>query len=99
MNKKQERQFQITSFIEKKIEISVSDVLSFLSTDIDRKTLQRDLKELEGKNLIFKKGLGKNTVYSLAESYNILKKIDVEKYFSIPYVKREIKENFNFEIF
>ncbi|MEA1925784.1 MAG: Fic family protein [Patescibacteria group bacterium] len=99
MNKKQERQDKIISFIEEKIEVSVSDILSFLSVDIDRKTLQRDLKELEEKLLIFKKGLGKSTVYSLAQHYEILKEIDVKSYFEIPYLKREIKENFNFEIF
>lgn len=99
MNKKQERQAKITSFVEDNIEVSVSDILSFLSVDIDRKTLQRDLKELEEKLLISKKGMGKSTIYSLSTSHEILKKINVEKYFSIPYIKREIKENFNFEIF
>ncbi len=99
MNKKQERQIKITSFMEKETEVSVSDILSFLSTDVDKKTLQRDLKGLEEKFLISRKGLGKNTVYFLPESYGVLKEIDVEKYFSVPYVEREIKENFNFEIF
>jgi len=99
MNKKQERQDKITSYIEKKSEVSISDILSFLSVDINRKTLQRDLKELEEKLLIFKKGLGKSTVYSLYEAYKILEEVDVEKYFSIPFDKREVKTSFNFEIF
>ena len=99
MNKKQERQAKVTSFVEDKIEVSVSDILSFLSVDIDRKTLQRDLKELEEKLLISKKGMGKSTIYSLSTSHEILKEVDVEKYFSIPYIKREIKKSFNFEIF
>ena len=99
MNKKQERQSKITSFIEEKIEVSVSDILSFLSVDIDRKTLQRDLKELEKKFLISKKGLGKSTTYFLSETYQILKKIDTKKYFETPYLKREVKTGFNFDIF
>lgn len=99
MSKKQERQDKITSFIEKKIEVSISDILSFLSVDINRKTLQRDLKELEEKLLIFKKGLGKSTVYSLSEVYKILEEDDVEKYFSVPFDKREVKTSFNFDIF
>lgn len=86
MNKKQERQDKIISFIEEKTEVSISDILSFLSIDVDRKTLQRDLKELEKKLLVFKKGLGKNTVYSLAQHYEILKEIDVKSYFEIPKV-------------
>ncbi len=99
MNKKQDRQNKIISFIEEKKEASASDILSFLSVDIDRKTLQRDLKELEEKFSIFKKGSGRGVVYSLSKSHQILKKIDVEKYFSIPYIEREVKESFNFDIF
>jgi len=99
MNKKQERQEKIISFVEEKEEVSISDILSFLSANIDRKTLQRDLKELENKCLIFKRGLGKSTIYSLSEAYEILKEVDVEKYFSVPYIKREVKKDFNFEIF
>src|SRR5680860_50233 len=85
--------------MKKKAEVSIFDILSFLSMNIDRKTLQRDLKELEEKNLIFKKGIGKSTANSLSEVYEILKEVDVEKYFEIPYLKREVKESFNFEIF
>ncbi len=99
MNKKQKRQNKIISFIEEKKEVSVSDILSFLNVDIDRKTLQRDLKDLEERFLIIKKGSGRSTIYSLTSHYEILKKIDVEKYFSTPYIEREIKEGFNFEIF
>ena len=99
MSKKQKRQDKIISFIEEKAKVSVSDILSFLSVVIDRKTLQRDLKELEEKLLIFKKDSGRSTVYSLAPRYEILKEIDVEKYFYTPYTEREVKENFNFKIF
>ncbi len=99
MNKKQERQDKITSFVEEKKEVSISDILSFLSANINRKTLQRDLKELEDKLLIFKKGLGKSTIYSLSEAHEILKEVDVEKYFSVPYTEREVKKDFNFDIF
>ncbi len=99
MIKKQERQNKIISFIEEKKEVSSSDILSFLSVNIDRKTLQRDLKELEEKFLIFKKGLGRGTAYSLSAHYEILKKVDVEEYFSTPYTERKVKESFNFDIF
>jgi len=80
MNKKQKRQDKIISFIEEKTEASASAILSFLSVDIDRKTLQRDLKELTEKLLIFKKGSGRGVIYFLSESYKILKEIDTEKY-------------------
>ena len=99
MIKKQERQNKIISFIEEKKEVSISDILSFLSVEIDRKTLQRDLKELEENFLIVKKGSGRGTTYSLSVHYEILKKIDIEKYFSVPYIERKVKESFNFDIF
>jgi len=85
--------------MEGKAEVSLSDILSFLSVDIDRKTLQRDLKELGEKFLIYKKGTGKSTVYSLSESFKILEEVDIQKYFETPYLKREVRESFNFEIF
>ena len=99
MNKKLTRQNKITSFMKGKAEVSISDILSFLSVDIDRKTLQRDLKELEEKFLIYKKGTGKSTVYSLSEAFKILEEVDIEKYFETPYLEREARESFNFEIF
>ncbi len=77
--------------MEEKKEVSASDILSFLSVDIDRKTLQRDLKDLEERFLILKNGSGRSTDYSLSSHYVILKNIDVEKYFSISYPEREIK--------
>lgn len=84
--------------MKKNDEISVSDILSFLSIDIDRKTLQRDLKELEEKFLISKNGTGKSTAYSLSYVYKILEEIDIKKYFDTSYLKREVRESFNFEI-
>ena len=99
MNKRQERQNKIIAFIEEKKEVSASDILSFLSVNIDRKTLQRDLKDLEERFLILKGGSGRSTVYSLVSYYEILKEINVEKYFSTPYIDREIKESFDFEVF
>lgn len=82
-----------------KAKVSASDVLSSLGLDIDRKTLQRDLRELEEKSLIFKQGLGRNTFYSLSKIFNILEEVNIKEYFDVPYFKREIKERFNFEIF
>lgn len=84
--------------MKRKAEVSVSDILSFLSVDIDRKTLQRDLNDLEEKLLIFKKGTGRSTIYSLSETGKILEGVDIKKYFEISYLKREVKESFNFDI-
>lgn len=85
--------------MKERAEVSVSDILSFLSVDIDRKTLQRDLKELEEDFLISKKGVGKSTVYSITEINRISLPINIKEYFDIPYLNRKVKESFNFEIF
>ncbi len=98
MNKKELRQNKIILFLKKKTNVSVSNILSFLGTNINRKTLQRDLKELEEKLLIYKKGTGKSTLYSLSKTFKILEKINIKEYFEIPYLRREIRESFNFEI-
>jgi Fic family protein len=99
MNKKQARQNKIIAFMNERAEVSLSDVLSFLSADIDRKTLQRDLKELEKKLLISKKGSGKNTVYIVADINRISLPVNIKEYFDIPYLNRKVRESFNFEIF
>ena len=99
MNKKPARQNKIISLMKERAEVSVSDILSFLSVDIDRKTLQRDLKELEEKFLISKKGIGKSTVYAITEINKISLPVNIKEYFDIPYLNREVKESFNFEIF
>lgn len=99
MNKKQIRQVQIISFLQEKKEASASEILSFLGVVIERKTLQRDLKELKNQFIVLKTGQGRNVKYSLSVNSNVLKSIDVEKYFSVPYLQREVYERFNFEIF
>jgi len=99
MNKKQERQGKIISLMEKGEEVSLPDILSFLGERIERKTLQRDLKEMEERSMVLKKGLGRNTTYSLTPHYEILKDFDIEKYFETPYLKRGVTEKFNFDVF
>jgi Fic family protein len=99
MNKKQERHRKIIAHIKDKKEVSNSDILSFLGEALERKTLQRDLKELEEHNLISQKGAGRGVVYFLSERFDILEYVDIEEYFEKNHKDREIKENFNFEIF
>jgi len=99
MNKKQERQKKIITCVERRQQTSMIDVLNYLDIDIDRKTLQRDLSELEKKLLIVKKGAGRGVMYHLPSNYKILKEIDVDKYFKTTYELRNVDVNFNFDIF
>ncbi len=99
MNKKQERQQKIISFVKNNQKASSSDILSFLKDEVERKTLQRDLKELAKEKLLSQSGSGRGVVYFIDEQNKIFEEVDIKKYFETPYLKREVKESFNFEIF
>lgn len=49
--------------------------------------------------LIQRKGAGRSAYYELSAHYSGIKKIDVEKYFSVNLDQRKIIEKFNFDIF
>ena len=99
MNKKQARQTKIHAFLEGRGGMTITNILNFLGADVDRKTAQRDLNELEEKLVVSKKGSGRSTTYSLSEASKILEEIDVNTYFETPYLERGAREGFNFEIF
>jgi Fic family protein len=96
MNKRQEK---IIEFAKKNQSLKNKDLVAFFDNKYSRETITRDLSFLCKQNILYKIGAGAFVVYSLSESYEVLKEIDVEKYFSIPYTERNIKENFNFDIF
>ena len=65
-----------------------------------KQTILRDLNTLISQNLIKKSGSTKNTTYSLVNSSDLLKDIDVYKYFQKDVDERTVKfPNFNFKIF
>ena len=96
MNK---RQKQIIEFAKENQSFRNKDLVSFFDNKYSRETITRDLSFLCKQNILNKRGAGAFVVYSLSDAYKILKEIEVEKYFSIPYMERKVKENFNFEIF
>ena len=67
--------------------------------EVTRITISRDLEKMLEMNLIERQGAGRSVIYLLSPQYSILKKIDVEKYFSQDPDQREIREKFNFDIF
>lgn len=99
MNKRQERQQKIITFIKSKDKVSNSEILDFLGGTIERTTLQRDLNSLQKQGFILKTGLGRSTVYTIADINRISLPVDIKEYFNIPYLNRDIKETFNFDIF
>ncbi|MFW0837978.1 MAG: Fic family protein [Candidatus Komeilibacteria bacterium] len=99
MNKRQKRQQKIITFIKSKDKVSNSEILDFLGGTIERTTLQRDLNSLQKQGFILKTGLGRSTVYTIADINRISLPVDIKEYFNIPYLNRDIKETFNFDIF
>ena len=96
MNKRQE---QIIKFAKENQSFKNKDLVAFFDGVYSRETITRDLSFLYKQNILNKSGAGAFVVYSLSAHYEILKEIDVGKYFETPYLKRVIKESFNFDIF
>jgi Fic family protein len=94
-----ERQKQILEFAKKNNSFKNKDLLIFFNNKYSRETITRDLSFLCGQDFLEKSGAGAYVTYSLAENYRILENVDIKEYFKTPYLKREIKESFNFEIF
>lgn len=96
------RQDEILAILEKKKNLSISQILEqikFTFGMVSKITLNRDLRTLILKGFIVKKGKARAISYELTSHYNLVKKINVEKYFKIETDKRESLKNFNFEIF
>lgn len=96
------RQDSVLAFIEERKSASIGQIVEHLEGEmgaVTRITVSRDLEKILGLGLIRRMGAGRGVRYELSSRYLILKKIDVEKYFSIDPDQREISEGFNFNIF
>ena len=96
------RQDLILSFIEEKRTVSVGQIMKQVTKElgqVTRMTISRDLEKMLELNLIERQGAGRAVVYQLSSQYSILKKIGIEKYFSVDPDQRKIREKFNFDIF
>lgn len=96
MNKRQQ---QILEFAKKNQFFKNKDLITFFNDQYSRETITRDLSFLCRQKFLNKIGAGAFVNYSLSDAYAILGEIDIKKYFEIPYLKREVKTSFNFEIF
>lgn len=83
-------------------EFSVADVLGYLQKDfakISRITVVRDMAFLVREGFLMRQGAGRAVKYTAAPLYNLVRPIDVEKYFSTEQDRRQIKGRFDFGIF
>jgi Fic family protein len=99
MNKIERRQQKVVNFIQSRNTVSNSEILDFLGKSIERTTLQRDLNDLQEQGIVSRSGSGRGVRYNITDTNKIFLPVDIKKYFEEPYLRREIKENFNFKVF
>lgn len=101
IHKLNKRQELILSLVENKGEVSISQIVEYVNNElakVTKITINRDLKELLKLNLITKHGQGRGVTYKLSLFFNLIKPINVEKYFRVEVDDRQILKNFNFNI-
>lgn len=89
------RELEIIEFIKKNQEVSSSDIFESLSTSISYATVKRILSKLIDENLLTKKGQGKSTKYLISPTYELLRPVDIDKYYEKEIDERDIKTTFN----
>lgn len=96
------RQDAILSFIEEKGKASTGPIAEYIQAtlgDVTRITISRDLEKMLELGLLERKGAGRSAYYELSAQYSVIKKFNVEEYFSVETDQRKIIEKFNFDIF
>lgn len=96
------RQDAILYFIEKNGDTPIALILNYVNISFPKTskiTVNRDIKKLISNGFMTSKGKARAVTYDLSPHYNLIKPIDVEKYFQTETDKRIVRENFNFDIF
>jgi Fic family protein len=93
------RQIEILNFIQNHANCSSSEIHKEFVTSISYATVKRLLTQLLTEKYIISEGKGKGTRYIISSSYELLYSIDLERYFEKEIDERQIKEEFNLDIF
>lgn len=99
LNKRQEN---ILGILEKRERLGISgiwDELKITFEGFSKVTVNRDLRKLVEFGYVTAKGKARAVTYELSSRYNLVRPINVEKYFKIEPDKRESKRRFDFNIF
>ena len=88
----------ILEFLENNPLSSSKDIYDGISSTKGYATIKRSLNNLIEQNYISKEGKGKGTKYLLSTSYSIIRKIDIEEYFTQDIDDRKIQSSFNFKL-
>ncbi len=96
------RQNAVLEFLQKSKQSSQSAILAFIVTKFDtisKPTVLRDLEVLLSAGLVEKKGKGRSVVYLSKNKNPFLFHFDSDSYFKLSQDQREIKKQFNWEVF
>lgn len=88
----------ILEFIKENQGSSSKEVFDGLTIEIGYSTVKRILNQLGNDGFIKTEGTGKGTKYFISPSYEVLNRIDIERYFEKEIDERIIKNGFNFTL-
>ena len=92
MTKLQEK---VIGFIKKHPSTSSREIHDGSGVSASYATLKRVLQSLIAENLVITKGKGKGTKYEIDPAYDLIRPVDVDRYFEQEIDEREIQKNFN----
>ncbi len=92
------REQRIIAFIERRGACSSKEIFESAGLTMSYATLKRVLAKLLLNNYIITQGQGKGTKYLISAIYNIIKPVDIEKYYKEEIDQRKIKVSFDFEV-
>jgi Fic family protein len=93
------RQLEILNFIQHHANCSSGEIRKEFATSISYATVKRILTQLLIDKYIISEGKGKGTKYFISPSYELLYSIDLDSYYEKEIDERQIKEEFNWDIF
>lgn len=89
---------EILDYIKNNPKCSSNDILNGISQEMSIATLKRSLQNLVASGLVKSIGELKSRRYEISPSYDIIRPIDVERYFEKEIDERIIQERFNHEL-
>jgi Fic family protein len=93
------RQIDILNFIQNHANSSSGEIYKEFAASISYATVKRILSQLIKQRYIVLEGKGKGTKYFISPTYELLYSIDLDSYYEKEIDERQIKEEFNLEIF
>lgn len=93
------KQIEILNFIQNHANCSSGEIHKEFATSISFATVKRILTQLLTEKYIISEGKGKGTKYIISPSFELLYSVDLDSYYEKEIDERQIKEEFNLEIF